>query len=51
MGALAEVHSKLYAAGTNVYASTCVTDGKGAYGYIVYLRPDGIETALSALGA
>lgn len=51
MGALAEVHSKLYAAGADVYACTCVTDGKGAYGYLVYLRAGGVETALSALGA
>ncbi len=50
LGALAEVHSKLYAARTNVYASNCVTDGAGAYGYIVYVRPGDIETALSALG-
>lgn len=51
MGALAEIHSKLYAAGADVYACTCVTDGKGAYGYLVYLRAGGVETALSALGA
>ncbi len=51
LGALADIHSRLYQARINVYAATCVTDGKGAYGYIVYVRPGDIETGLSALGA
>jgi hypothetical protein len=50
LGALAEIHSVLYRAGVNVYAATAVTDGKGDYGYIVYVRPTDVDTALGALG-
>jgi hypothetical protein len=51
LGALAEIHSALYRVQVNVYAATCVTDGKGDYGYVVYLRPSDVETALRALDA
>jgi len=51
LGVLADIHSRLYRAQISVYAATCVTDGKGDYGYIVYVRPGDIETALSALDA
>ncbi len=49
LGALAEVHMKLYEANVNVYASTGVADGKGNYGYIIYVRPDDYERAAKAL--
>lgn len=49
LGALAEVHSKLYAANVNIYASSGVADGKGHYGYIIYVRPDEYENAVAAL--
>ena len=32
LGALAEVHSRLYAANVNIYASSGVADGAGHYG-------------------
>jgi hypothetical protein len=51
LGALAQVHEKLYEAGVDVYASTGVTDGRGSYGYIVYVRPEEYEQAAQALGA
>lgn len=50
LGALAEVHMKLYEANVNVYASSGVADGKGSYGYIIYVRPDDYERAAQALG-
>ncbi len=50
LGALAEVHEKLYQAGVNVYASSGVADGKGSYGYIIYVRPDEYKRAAEALG-
>jgi hypothetical protein len=50
LGALAEVHEKLAAAGVNVYASNGVTNGSGSYGYVVYVRPEEYERATSALG-
>lgn len=49
LGALAEVHMKLYEANVNVYASSGVADGKGSYGYVIYVRPDDYERAVAAL--
>jgi hypothetical protein len=50
LGALVGVHQKLFAAGVNVYASNGVNDGKGSYGYVVYVRPEGFADAVRALG-
>ena len=50
MGALAGIHKKLYDAGINIYASNGVSDGKGQYGYIIYVRPEEYEEAAQALG-
>lgn len=49
LGALAEVQLRLYAANVNIYASSGVADGKGHYGYIIYVRPDAYEMAVAAL--
>ena len=49
LGALAEVHSKLYQASVNIYASTGVTDSKGNYGYLVYVRPEDHDQAAEVL--
>lgn len=49
LGALADIHERLYEAGVNVYASSGVTDGKGSYGYVIYVRPEEYEQAVSAL--
>lgn len=51
LGALADVHAKLAGAKINVYASTGVTDGAGAFGYILYVQPRDIEDAMVALGS
>lgn len=51
LGALADVHHKVSDAGINVFAGTAVTDGKGCYGYVVYVRPEDIDVALGALQA
>ncbi len=50
LGALADIHMQLYEANVNVYASSGVTDGKGSFGYVVYVRPDEYERAAKALG-
>ena len=50
LGALAGVHERLFEAGVDVYASSGVTDGRGAYGYVVYVREDQVEQASRALG-
>ncbi|UCF20325.1 MAG: hypothetical protein JSU87_02640 [Gemmatimonadota bacterium] len=49
LGALAEVHEKLYKANVNVYASNGVTDGKGSFGYVLYVRSEEFERAAKAL--
>lgn len=49
LGALARVHQRLAGANVNIYASTGVASGKGAYGYVVYVRPEEIDKAMKAL--
>ena len=43
LGAFASVHDRLSDAGVNVYASSGVTNGRGAFGYLVYVREDQFE--------
>lgn len=50
IGALADLHRALFEAGVNVYASSGVSDGKGSYGYVVYVRPEAYAEAVKALG-
>lgn len=50
LGALAGVHQKLFDAGVNVYASSGVTDGRGGFGYVLYVRPEQFTAAERALG-
>lgn len=50
LGALAGIHQKLYEANINVYASSGVTDGKGSYGYLIYLKEEDYERAAKAIG-
>ncbi|MGI9450266.1 MAG: hypothetical protein ACR2QH_06485 [Geminicoccaceae bacterium] len=49
VGALAQIHEKLVDANVHVAASTGVADGRGGYGYIIYLHPDEYERAAEAL--
>jgi len=49
LGALADIHQVLYEANVNVYASNGVTDNKGSFGYLLYVRPEEYERATSAL--
>ncbi|MDZ7706301.1 MAG: hypothetical protein U5J97_00145 [Trueperaceae bacterium] len=51
LGALAELHHDLRDAGVSVYASTGVTDGKGGYGYVVYVREQHMEAASKVVNA
>jgi hypothetical protein len=50
LGALAELHMRLADARVNVYASTGVADGRGSFGYIIYVRPEDFGRAIAALG-
>jgi hypothetical protein len=49
LGALADIHAKLYQGGVNVYASSGVTDGKGSFGYLLYLKEEDLDKALHSL--
>ncbi len=49
LGALAEIHDKLAQAQINVYSSTGVADGRGGYGYILFVRTEDFERASRAL--
>lgn len=51
LGALADIHLTLLEADINVYASSGVTDGRGGYGYILYIRPEDYRKATHVLGA
>ena len=50
LGALAEIHRKIYEADVNVYSASGVTDGRGSFGYIVYVKSQDFEAAAKALG-
>jgi len=50
LGALASVHRALLDAHVDVYASTGVTDARGSFGYVVYVREDQFKKAVEALG-
>ena len=50
LGALVDIHRKLYDAHINVVTSSGVTDGKGGYGYVLHVRPEDYEDARRVLG-
>jgi predicted amino acid-binding ACT domain protein len=50
LGALAEVHQKLLQGNVNVYAANGVTDGRGSFGYLIYIRPEEYERAAQIMG-
>ncbi len=50
LGALSELHRTLYEANINIYAASGVTDGRGALGYLIYVRPEEFERAAETLG-
>ena len=50
IGALTEVHRKLYDAQISVYASNGVSGSQGHFGYLVHVRPDDVDRACNALG-
>jgi hypothetical protein len=50
LGALTGIHQKLSDANINVYASSGVTDGRGRFGYIIYVKESDFAKAAAALG-
>ncbi len=51
IGAVAKVHARLHREGIEVYASNAVTDGRGFFGYVLYLRAGDADRAAAALNA
>ena len=51
LGALAAIHLRLLDAKVNIYASTGVIDGKGGYGYVIYVKDADFPAAAKALAA
>ncbi len=51
LGALAEVHRKLYEAEINVYASSGIADPNGSYSYIMYVQQSEMDKAIQLLEA
>ena len=49
LGALVEIHRKIYEADVNVYSASGVTDGQGSFGYVVYLKSNDFDRAAAAL--
>lgn len=49
LGALVSLHEKLSESGINVYASTGVADGKGGFGYVMYIKEDQYNEATRIL--
>jgi hypothetical protein len=50
LGALVDLHRSLADAKVNVLSSSGVTDGRGGYGYIVYVRGEDFDAAARTLG-
>jgi hypothetical protein len=50
LGALTDIHKKLSLANINVYAANGVSDGEGSFGYLIYIRLEQFDKALSILG-
>ena len=50
LGAFASVHERLVNAGVDIYASSGVTDARGSFGYVVYVREEQFNRAVAALG-
>lgn len=50
LGALAAIHAKLHEANVDVYASSGLADGRGGYGYMIYVKGQDYDASLRALG-
>ena len=50
VGVLVDAHRKMSAAGLNVHAATAVSDSKGGYGYLFWVKESELEKAANALG-
>jgi len=49
LGVLAKLHRRLADAAVSSYASSGITDGRGSFGYLVYVREDQLDEAMEVL--
>lgn len=49
-GVLVEYHLRLADAGVNVYSANGTIDGRGGFGYILWVKPEDYDRAAQALG-
>jgi len=50
LGVLGEYHLKLANAGVNVYAANGTSDGKGRFGYLLWVKPEDYDKGAKVLG-
>jgi len=50
LGALADIHLKIYEADVNVKSASGVSDGREAFGYVIHIEPNDFDKAAAALG-
>ena len=50
LGVLADIHKSLADAGICAYSSHGVSDGRGGFGYVIYLRAGDLDKAYEVLG-
>ncbi len=50
LGALVDIHRRLFEAKIAVFGSNGVSNGCGGYGYVLYVQADAFEAAAAALG-
>ncbi len=51
LGAFVDIHRRLAEASINVFSATGVSDGRGGYGYLIYVGPEDFAPAAELLGA
>jgi hypothetical protein len=51
LGALAKIHEQLASGDVDVFAASGLTDGRGSYGYVIYVRPEHIDRAVAVLAS
>lgn len=49
-GALVSYHERLAQAGINVHAANGVSDGRGGFGYVLWVKPEDYEQAARHIG-
>jgi len=50
LGALADIHLRIFDADVNVTSASGVIDGRGAFGYVIHVAPEDFDKAAAALG-